>query len=188
MIISNKPKIILVTGGARSGKSTYAQEIAKKSPAPVLFVATAEPGDEEMRRRIEKHKQDRPIDWQTMEAPRNIGARIQQHAAPVRTVVVDCLTLLVSNIIQQYSDASGEQVDEPAAEKAVNEEIDGLFAAAKMVPATFILVTNEVGLGLVPPNKLGRVYRDLLGKANQKIAQHADEVYLMVSGIPVKVK
>ncbi|MDD5127480.1 MAG: bifunctional adenosylcobinamide kinase/adenosylcobinamide-phosphate guanylyltransferase [Dehalococcoidales bacterium] len=183
-----KSKTILITGGARSGKSTFAQELAQESPPPVLFVATAEARDEEMRLRIKKHQKDRPTGWQTLEAPQDTGEQIRRNASTARTIIVDCITLLVSNVLQQYSDAAGEQVDESAAEKAVNAEIGGLLTAIQAVPATFILVTNEVGLGLVPSNKLGRVYRDLLGKVNQKLAQHANEVYLMVSGIPVPVK
>lgn len=181
-------KTILITGGARSGKSAFAQELANKSAPPVLFVATAEAGDEEMRRRISRHKQERPAGWLTLETTDNVGKQIQQNAAKVGTVIVDCITLLLSNILQQYADPTGEQVNEVKAEKAIIREINELIKAAESLPAAFIIVTNEVGLGLVPPNKLGRVYRDLLGKANRMLAQHADEVYLMVAGIPMLVK
>ncbi len=180
--------VILITGGARSGKSRFAQELASKPGEPVLFVATAEPGDEEMCRRIEKHRKNRPPGWRTLEAATGTGRQIQQNAGNTRTIIVDCITLLVSNILQQYTDAASEKVDEPAAEKAVIAEINGLIDTTRLVTANFIIVTNEVGMGLVPPNQIGRLYRDLLGKANQMLAQNSAEVYLMVAGIPLLIK
>ncbi len=181
-------KNTLITGGARSGKSSFAQQLALKSGKSVLFVATAEAGDEEMRQRIEKHQQERPPTWSTLEAYIHVGSRITQKVGDAQIVIVDCVTLLVSNILQQYSDPAGEQIDASLAEKAIMAEIGELVDAIDRVQASFIIVTNEVGLGLVPPNKMGRLYRDILGKVNQMLAKHSDEVYLMVAGIPVLIK
>jgi adenosylcobinamide kinase/adenosylcobinamide-phosphate guanylyltransferase len=174
----------LITGGARSGKSRFAQEMALKSGKAVLFVATAEAGDEEMKQRIEAHRKVRPSTWQTLEATTHIGSRIMEHIGKAHTVIIDCITLLVNNVFQQHD----EEIDAADMEKEVMAEIEELVKCIDQVDASFIIVTNEVGLGLVPADKTSRLYRDLLGKANQMLAQRADEIYLMVAGIPVKVK
>lgn len=181
-------KSILITGGARSGKSKFAQELALKSGEPVLFVATAEAGDEEMRGRIEEHKKARPATWETLEVTAHIGSQISQKAAQAKTVVIDCITLLVNNIFLKFSEPSGEGIDAARIEEEVMAEIAELVGCMGQVPANFIIVTNELGLGIVPANKMGRLYRDLLGRANQILAKRADEVYLMVSGIPLPIK
>lgn len=177
-------KSTLIIGGARSGKSSYAQELALKSGRDVLFVATAEAGDEDMKRRIEKHRQARPATWQTLEVTNHVGSRISRNIGKAKTVIIDCITLLVSNIFQQHD----EDTDADIIEKGVTAEIEELVECIDGVGASFILVTNEVGLGLVPAERVSRLYRDLLGRANQRLAQHADEVILMVAGIPVTVK
>ena len=179
---------ILITGGARSGKSRFAQELASRLGQPVLFVATAEAGDEEMRQRIEEHRRARPTAWRTIETHTHVGQQLLQKVGDARVVVVDCLTLLVSNILNQFLDPAGESIDAARAEKAVAREINELIDCLSRVAASFIIVTNEVGMGLVPVNKVGRAYRDLLGKVNQRLAESADEVYLMVSGRPLKIK
>ena len=181
-------KDILIVGGAHSGKSLFAQELARKLGVSALFVATAEAGDQEMRQRIEKHKKGRPSDWRTLEATRHVGNRIEQEADNAQAVIVDCITLLVSNIFSLYSDQALEQIDESVLEGQVSAEINELVECLKKLDASFIIVSNEVGLGLVPTTRVGRLYRDLLGKANQMIAQCVDEVYLMVAGLPVKIK
>ncbi|MFH1775865.1 MAG: bifunctional adenosylcobinamide kinase/adenosylcobinamide-phosphate guanylyltransferase [Chloroflexota bacterium] len=177
-------KIILVTGGARSGKSHFAQQLALESKEPVLFVATAEAGDDEMRRRIEEHRRQRPPTWRTLETPTQVAGQIPGAAAGARTVIVDCITLLVSNILLKH----GEGSDTARATEAVMTEMGELARYMDRTRACFIIVTNEVGLGLVPASGMGRLYRDLLGKANQVLAQRADEVYLMVCGIPMLLK
>ena len=181
-------KTTLITGGARSGKSRFAQDMAAKSGKSVLFVATAQAGDDEMLQRIEAHRKSRPSDWRTLESPIRVGEHIQARIGSSEVVVVDCITLLVNNAIGKFLNADGTDIDEAKAEDAVTQEIDGLIRCIDNVSADFIVVTNEVGLGLVPDNKLGRVYRDLLGKANQQLAQVADEVDFMVSGLPMKLK
>jgi adenosylcobinamide kinase/adenosylcobinamide-phosphate guanylyltransferase len=177
-------KSTLIIGGARSGKSRFALELARKRGGMVLFVATAEAGDEEMKKRIEEHRKARPSGWATLEATTHIGRHIAQNIGKAQIVVIDCITLLINNIFQQYDEA----IDAGLIEKEVISEIGELIDCLEQVEARFIMVTNEVGLGIVPDNKTGRLYRDLLGRANQMLAQHADEVIMMVSGIPVKIK
>lgn len=181
-------RVILIIGGARSGKSRFAAELALKSGGPVLFVATAEAGDEEMKQRIEEHRRERPADWATLEVTTHIGSHIGQKIGKARVVVVDCITLLVNNIFSQYTDRSSEQIDAHLIEEKLTSEINGLVECINQVDAGFIIVTNEVGLGLVPANRVGRLYRDLLGRANQILAQRADEIYIMLAGLPLRIK
>ncbi len=147
----------------------------------MLFVATAEAKDEDMRQRIESHRQNRPADWETLECPVKVGAAIADNIGDASVVIIDCITMLVSNILCQA-------VDGEAAESEALEEIDSLIGIMKAKNATYILVSNEVGLGIVPDNELARDYRDCLGRVNQLLAQYADEVYLMAAGIPLKIK
>jgi adenosylcobinamide kinase/adenosylcobinamide-phosphate guanylyltransferase len=179
-------RCVLITGGARSGKSSFAQELAASSNEQVLFVATAVAGDEEMRQRIEQHRRSRPATWSTLEAATDIGRRIESEVGGMPVVVVDCLTLLLNNIFNQYHHQIDEQID--IVEEKVTIEIDKLVASIERTDVSFIIVTNEVGLGVVPANKVSRLYRDLLGKANQMLAACADEVYLMVAGLPLQIK
>jgi adenosylcobinamide kinase/adenosylcobinamide-phosphate guanylyltransferase len=177
-------KSILLTGGARSGKSRLAQELALKSGGRVLFVATAEAGDDEMQRRIKAHRRMRPSGWTTLEVTTHIGKSITKNIGETRTVIIDCVTLLVNNVFQQFDENS----DPSRVEKAVIAEIKELLDCIDRANADFIIVTNEVGLGIIPGDRVSRLYRDLLGKANQMLAEHVDEVYLMVSGIPLAIK
>ena len=179
-------KLILIIGGARSGKSRFAMELARKSGKSVLFVATATAGDEEMAQRIARHRQERPAHWRTIEVTTDIGKRIKKEIGEAKLVIVDCITLLVNNIFSE----GGYQVtapEEARLEKRIASEINSLIDCLKGAEATFIVITNEIGLGLVPADKMSRLYRDLLGKVNQMLAQSADEVYLMVAGLPVKI-
>ena len=178
-------RLLLVLGGARSGKSAYAQQLAQELGGEhVLFVATAEAWDEDMAQRIARHQQERPASWRTLETPRQVGHAIALHLDDTAVVVVDCLTLLVSNTLLHC----GASPDPAAAEAAVQEEVAALWQTCQASAATCIVVSNEVGLGLVPDNPLGRLYRDLLGKANQALAARAEAVYFMVAGLPVDVK
>jgi len=181
-------KNILIIGGARSGKSHFVQELAQRLGKPVLFVATAVAGDEEMRQRIKEHQRARSAAWSTLEVTTHIGNQISQKIGEAQVVIVDCITLLVNNIFSQYIDQTSEQIDASLIEKKVTSEISELVECINHIDASFIIVTNEVGMGLVPANKMGRLYRDLLGKTNQLLAQGADEVYLMVAGLPVQIK
>jgi adenosylcobinamide kinase/adenosylcobinamide-phosphate guanylyltransferase len=179
-------KCILILGGVRSGKSQLAQDMASRLGGPVLFVATGEAQDEEMRQRIEAHRKARPSSWRTVEAPVGVGPRVREHIGGARIVIVDCLTLLVSNVIGRCGDPG--QLDAGLVSQKVAAEIEELAECIGEVEATFILVSNEVGMGLVPDNRLGRTYRDCLGKANRELAQRADAVHFMVAGIPITVK
>jgi adenosylcobinamide kinase/adenosylcobinamide-phosphate guanylyltransferase len=185
----NKPPLTLILGGARSGKSTYAEALAPRLGQRVLYVATAEALDEEMHARVAAHQSRRPPDWNTLEAPLNVGAvlRSSPHASDVDVILLDCLTLLVSNIIL----SGGPDVPEPDVETAwtmVEVELQALLAAHLQFGAHLIIVSNEVGLGVVPPYSLGRTYRDCLGRANQSLARIADRAILMVAGLPVDLK
>jgi len=181
-------KSILIIGGARSGKSRFALELARKSGDPVLFVATAMAGDSEMYERIEKHRKERPAIWRILEATSHIGSQIEMAIGDAKVVVVDCITMLVSNIFSQYGDQDFEKIDASLLEQRVVAEVDELMECIREVDALFIMVSNEVGSGLVPATKMGRLYRDLLGRANQTLAGCVDEVYLVMAGLPMKMK
>lgn len=174
-------KCIFILGGARSGKSHYAQELAGKLSKKVLFVATGEALDDEMKSRIKQHQESRPRSWRTLEAPTDLSSQIEKYIKDAHVVLIDCLTLLVANLLGEDSDYDG-------ADSRITAEVENLLSCIDKTDASFIIVSNEVGMGVVPDNKTARIYRDLLGKANQLLAQHSDEVYFMVAGIPVEVK
>jgi adenosylcobinamide kinase/adenosylcobinamide-phosphate guanylyltransferase len=185
--------LILIVGGARSGKSSYAEELAAQFGERALYLATAQAGDEEMEARIAAHRQARLPSWRTVETSGSVGRAIRAalSAQSADAVILDCLTLLVSNVILEgrcLSEEDYDGVDETAARQRVEAEIDELLAAYRAENVPWIVISNEVGWGLVPPYPLGRTYRDLLGWANQRLAAVADRVYLMVAGLPVDVK
>jgi adenosylcobinamide kinase / adenosylcobinamide-phosphate guanylyltransferase len=159
----------LLLGGARSGKSALAVELARRSGSPVVFVATAEAGDEEMADRIARHRAERPPGWTTVEAPLQLEAALRA-APPDACVVVDCLSLWVANLIEQ---ADGAEIEASAAAAA---------AIAASRGGETIAVSNEVGLGVVPATPLGRLYRDVLGRVNATWADAADRALLVVAG------
>ena len=171
-----------ILGGARSGKSRYAQGLAASLGQRVLYVATAEALDEEMNSRIEAHKKSRPPTWKTLEAQTDVAKAISSEIGDAEVVVLDCLTLLISNLRGKYSN------DIETWEKRVTSELETLISFMEVTPSHFIIVSNDVSLGLVPPSTLGRAYRDILGVANQVLAKHAEEVYFMVAGIPILLK
>ena len=141
-----------------------------------------------MLHRIEEHQRARSATWTTLEVTTHIASQIDHKIGEAQVVIIDCITLLVNNIFSQYIDPTSEQIDASLIEKKVTSEINELVDCINHIDASFIIVTNEVGTGLVPANKVGRLYRDLLGKANQLLAQRVDEVYLMVVGLPVPIK
>lgn len=179
-------QLILILGGARSGKSDYAQQLAERIGGQVVYAATAAAGDDEMAARIARHRAARPAGWRTVETTTSVGAALLAQAAGADVVLLDCLTLLVSNLL--LVDSNGDNVDQKAVQTRVNAELEALWTTYQTLSATFIVVSNEVGLGLVPPYPLGRVYRDVLGRANQWLAARADVVYLLVAGLPMVVK
>lgn len=175
----------LILGGARSGKSTYAERRALESGKAVCFVATASPGDEEMAARIAAHQAARPAEWRTLEAPAHVGKVIQQQYRGEAVILLDCITLLASNRLMELP----EPVDEKGYLAALDGEVTALTEAIQRLPVeVWWIVSNEVGLGLVPEYPLGRVYRDGLGRLNQRLAQICDHVILMVAGLPLHVK
>jgi adenosylcobinamide kinase/adenosylcobinamide-phosphate guanylyltransferase len=174
-------KIVLITGGARSGKSAYAQQLAAGENRRVLFCATAEALDDEMRTRIDAHKRSRPTGWDTLEAGSNVAQELDKICSGYDAILVDCITLLVANCM-------GDGKPPAEAEERALSEIGALIDLMTAKDSNYILVTNEVGYGVVPENSLARLYRDVLGRANQKLAGCADEVYLMTAGLPLKIK
>jgi adenosylcobinamide kinase / adenosylcobinamide-phosphate guanylyltransferase len=177
-------KIILILGGARSGKSSYAQSLAEETGKSVTFIATAQALDEEMSARIQKHRAERSAEWETLEVPLDIASHTQRIKSDV--VVLDCITLLISNLLMQF--VKDDFVDEPPFKLAVQKEIEELMGAIRIQKQDWIIISNELGLGLVPPYQMGRVYRDWLGWSNQRLAREADQVILMVAGIPMVIK
>jgi len=181
-------RIVLVLGGAKSGKSRFAVDIALRKSGRVLFVATAEPGDPEMRARIEAHRRERPADWCLLEAPLRVGQSLAGHLDGVRTVIVDCLSMLVANIILSGQAVTFSGLEPDAGLEAVRREIEEIVRILSNYRVCCVVVSNEVGMGIVPDNALARRYRDALGLANQLLAREAEEVFLMVAGVPLQIK
>jgi adenosylcobinamide kinase/adenosylcobinamide-phosphate guanylyltransferase len=170
-------KIYFITGGARSGKSAFAENLAKGVAGKRAFIATAQALDPEMAVKIEKHRKDRDKVWDTYEEPLAVAELLRKLSNRYQVVLLDCLTLWLSNVIAH---AGGDDV--------VTARSLELVAAIKDFGGSCIIVSNEVGLGIVPDNPLARKFRDFAGMLNQKIARAADEVYFTASGIPVKIK
>jgi adenosylcobinamide kinase/adenosylcobinamide-phosphate guanylyltransferase len=183
--------LILITGGARSGKSAYAEKLARNLGGPVLYIATAVPFDQEMQDRIARHRERRPVDWDTYEGNRNLAAVFKSPARNYRTVLLDCVTILITNLLLQEEGAESGNFAAAAWERIEQNiwgEIQTFLNAAAQTTVTVIMVTNEVGDGIVPENQLARFFRDIAGRINQAIATRADRVYLLVCGLPVKLK
>ena len=178
------PSITLILGGARSGKSTHAERLAQQLGGDhVLYLATAQALDQEMTDRIAHHRAQRPAAWTTLEAPLHPGQALRDLTSSPAVILLDCLTLLVSNLLLAHADDSQDAI-----QTLILQEIDDLVAAAQALNAHLIIVSNEVGMGLVPDNPLGRTYRDLLGRANQHLAARAHQVLFMVAGLPLTIK
>jgi adenosylcobinamide kinase / adenosylcobinamide-phosphate guanylyltransferase len=169
--------VTLVLGGVRSGKSRYAQQLAEQA-SRVVFVATAKITDDEMRAKIERHREDRPKDWLTVEEPLELAKVLVEHEMDCEVIVVDCLTIFAANLME----AVGED------NSAFEGRVEALCAALKAIQCNIVVVSNEVGSGVHPSHALGRRYRDLLGEINQRIARIADDVVLMVAGLPLALK
>jgi adenosylcobinamide kinase/adenosylcobinamide-phosphate guanylyltransferase len=185
-------QLLLVLGGARSGKSTFAEQLAKKSGRSVAFIATATASDEDMLVRIQRHRSARPPDWQTFEEALHLSVAVKQAAQVADVLLLDCMTVWLSNWLFAQGDMNeleaidmAEQVNESAL-----AEIETLLHLLTTLPAsqTLVVVTNEVGLGIVPAYALGRLYRDVLGRVNQRLAATATRVYLLVAGLGVDIK
>lgn len=177
-------KIILVTGGARSGKSLFAEKYALAQGGHLAYIATAQIYDQEMKSRVAIHRARRADHWQTFEAPYDAHHAIELAAKEAEIILLDCLTLYTSNLL--LAPHTANQPDEKF--QYIMEQIDKLLNSARASQVTVIFVTNEVGMGIVPDNALARQYRDIAGMVNQKVAACADEVYLVVSGLAVEIK
>ena len=182
--VNTSGRMILLLGGARAGKSAYAMRLAqdgeRASGDEVCFIATAQGLDEDMAKRIARHRAERPTNWRTIEEPCQIDEALRQ-ASEARIVIVDCLTLFVSNWLMR-------QEDEHECQQCVRRITRNFLALARTRQQTIICVSNEVGLGVVPDTGLGRVFRDLLGRVNQEFATAADESYLLIAGLPLQLK
>jgi len=182
--VNTSGRMILLLGGARAGKSAYAMRLAQEgeraSGDAVCLIATAQGLDEDMTKRIARHRAERPANWRTIEEPCQIDEALGQ-ASEARIVIVDCLTLFVSNWLMRHE-------DEHECEQFVRRISRNFLALARTRQQTIICVSNEVGLGVVPNTNLGRVFRDLLGRVNQEFAVAADEAYLLIAGLPLQLK
>lgn len=167
-------KITFITGGARSGKSSLAMTLASKIKGKKAFIATLKPLDKEMHERVKMHISKRPKGWDTYEEPLKPGICLKNLGSKYSAIVLDCLTLYLSNIMHKEMD--------------IEKEIKRFIRAIKGSGSNIFIVSNEVGMGIVPENKMARRFRDMAGMLNQKVAQIADKVYLVVSGIPIKIK
>jgi adenosylcobinamide kinase/adenosylcobinamide-phosphate guanylyltransferase len=186
-------ELTLITGGVRSGKSAFAAQLAERSGGRVLFLATMAPDDDEDRRRLRRHRQDRPTHWQTVEEPLAVPEALTRWGCHFDTVILDCLTLWVARLMEAAGPLATpggtllpSELDR--VEKEVAGRVGDLLAACREQPPSLIVVTNEVGAGLVPAYPSGRLFRDLLGLANQRLAAHADTVYYLLAGLPLAVK
>ena len=170
-------KLIFITGGSRSGKSSFAVKLAQSIRKKKIFIATCIPEDSEMRRRVMLHRKSRPSSWRTIEQRGALVPILTKETGSDVVIIIDCLTLFVSSLLMKG-----------LKEKRIKDEVNKAVAIIKKAKATVIIVSNEVGSGLVPENKLGRNFRDIVGSCNQIVGAGADEVNYMVSGIPLKIK
>lgn len=176
-------KIVLITGGARSGKSSFAEQYAAAAGEKIAYIATAQIYDQEMERRVALHRRRRPANWQTFEAPYRAELAMAA-AAAAEVILFDCLTLYTSNLM--LSPEAPTEVE--ARQQYILDAVERLLQSAVTTQKTVIFVTNEVGMAIVPENALAREYRDIAGWVNQKAARYAGEVYLIVCGLPVTIK
>jgi adenosylcobinamide kinase/adenosylcobinamide-phosphate guanylyltransferase len=170
-------RIILITGGARSGKSRFAETITRSFGAPLGYLATGESRDAEMAQRIDRHRERRGPEWTTIEEPFHLTETLTATDGRFRAILVDCVTLWLSNLLLAH--------EEP---KRVLAAVRELADAAPKLATPLVLVTNEVGMGIVPENRLARLFRDLAGEANELLAATADEVHLVFAGLPLRLK
>ncbi|KAB3532853.1 bifunctional adenosylcobinamide kinase/adenosylcobinamide-phosphate guanylyltransferase [Alkaliphilus serpentinus] len=178
-------RIILVTGGARSGKSTFAEGLVKNEKE-VVYIATSRICDDEMQERVNIHRQNRPQEWRTAEATEELRKVVKDE----RYYLLDCLTIMTSNILFDLTkdmDIIDVGVQKRVEEKVV-KEVEEIINKVQSIEGSLVMVTNEVGLSIVPENHVGRVYRDIIGRVNQRVAALCDEVYLVVCGLPLRIK
>lgn len=175
-------RTILITGGARSGKSVLAEKLALEFPAPLCYLATAETLDGEMQQRVRLHRERRGEEWQTLEEPLDLLRALKGCDGRYGVILVDCITLWLSNLLFAYENRE----EEP--EGLILADVRQFADCLREMESPVILVSNEVGMGIVPENRLARLYRDIAGRANQLLAAAADEVHVVISGIPLRLK
>lgn len=176
------PRTTFITGGARSGKSTFAEQLAAKFPAPYGYLATAQTLDDEMEERVRQHRNRRGADWRTIEEPLLLEQVMAGHDGVCGVLLVDCITLWVTNLLFHYGEDAADS------EERILADVRSLACRLRSLNTPAILVSNELGMGIVPENRLARRFRDIAGKANQILAGAADEAWLVVSGIPMRLK
>lgn len=184
-------KAILITGGARSGKSSLAEKLADELGDRILYIATSIPFDEEMKSRVKRHRESRPEKWDTYEGYRGLGDVLEEKGKKYDGILLDCVTVMVTNLLFEYPGIDNDKAcyeDYLKAEEMIKKEVEGLMESVRRIDAAVIMVTNELGSGIVPENLMGRAFRDIAGRVNQYIAARCDEVYLSVCGIPLKLK
>jgi adenosylcobinamide kinase/adenosylcobinamide-phosphate guanylyltransferase len=183
-------KITLVTGGARSGKSTYAEKLVATYGSKICYIATSIPFDDGMKDRIKKHQEQRPSAWDTLEAYEDIDQHIKRRAGSYDAYILDCITLLVTNLMfrdmPDYDTLNYDGIED--IEKMIASQIGLMIESMRQADDNVVLVTNEVGLGIVPENKLARVYRDIAGRVNQQLGHLCDDVFLVVCGQAMHIK
>jgi adenosylcobinamide kinase/adenosylcobinamide-phosphate guanylyltransferase len=183
---------VLITGGARSGKSTFAEQLAAHPGRPVIYIATAQVLDDEMAWRVKKHRQQRPSSWQLIEEPFDIPSVLEEIRDKDAVVLLDCVTIWLSNLmLKSFSSSSDSLYPDtliPEAEEKILVQVRKVAALAQKIAPQVIMVTNEVGQGIVPDNPMSRSYRDLAGRSNQLLAHKADKVFWVISGYPLEVK
>ena len=175
-------RTILITGGARSGKSAFAEILAREFGAPLGYLATARTLDSEMDERVRRHRGRRGNEWSTIEEPIHLSQALARSDGQYDAILVDCMTLWLSNLLFRYEDAAEE------IEERINEDLQRLKNTLQGMVTPVVLVSNEVGMGIVPDNALARMFRDIAGRTNQAMAAAADEVHVVISGIPLKLK
>ena len=188
MKIPDAEKLVLILGGARSGKSKLAEDMALAAGGSVAYIATAPVYDDEMAHRVQLHKERRPAHWLTVEEPRDLAGALQTVPAETATVLVDCLTLWLTNLLLAGYDEDMTQENYHHIEETIRVELSRFCAVVRERNIRTVVVANEVGCGIVPESHLGRLFRDIAGRANQQVAKEADALYLAVAGYPLQVK
>jgi adenosylcobinamide kinase/adenosylcobinamide-phosphate guanylyltransferase len=172
-----KKRFILITGGVRSGKSSFGERLSKKLGKEFVYVATSIPFDKEMKQRVKKHKENRSKIWKVIEEPINVIKVLKKEDKKGKVILLDCLTLLITNwLMKKYK------------ENSIEKKIKEIAEFCKNCSSSVVIISNEVGMGIVPKNKLSRLFRDIQGKSNQILAKYADNVYFMVAGLPMRLK
>lgn len=185
-----KNTLTLVTGGARSGKSSFGENLLKDIDGKVLYIATAQAFDDEMKDRIKKHRKGRPSNWITLEGYKNLDSSISEYKKEFSAIFLDCITIMITNLMLEedfdWDTITPMEID--LLEQKVFDQVEALIYTVKSFGVPVVFITNEIGFGIVPENRLARIFRDITGRINKYIAKQADNVFLVVCGISIKIK